>query len=234
MKKITIHQPEHLPWLGFWDKVRQVDEVVLLDNVQFEKNYFQNRNKIKSRNGFLWITVPVLMNRSSQKINEIKIDNSKNWRRKCWGSIMQCYMKSKYWDDYSLFFNELYQTEWTSLIDLNLHIIRFLADEFGINKKFYLASDLKPEGASTELLLDICEKVGADCYLSGASGKNYLNEDLFKSNNIEVEYQNFNHPVYPQLYGDFVDGLSSIDLLFNCGKDSLSIIEEFNKWDATT
>lgn len=229
MKKITIHQPEHLPWIGFWDKIRQVNEVVLLDNVQFEKNYFQNRNKIKTHNKSLWITVPVLKNKSSQKINEINIDNSKNWGRKCWGSIAQCYMKSKYWDEYYSFFYELYHKEWTKLIDLNLQIIRFLADEFGIKKKFYLASDLKPEGMSTELLLDICKKVGANCYLSGANGKNYLNEDLFENDNIEVEYQNFNHPVYPQLYGDFVAGLSSIDLLFNCGKDSLSIIEQSNE-----
>lgn len=229
MKKITIHQPEHLPWLGFWDKIRQVNEVVLLDNVQFEKNYFQNRNKIKARNGFIWITVPVLKSKSSRKINEINIDNSKNWRRKCWGSITQCYTKSKYWDEYYSFFYELYHKEWTKLIDLNLQIIRFLAEEFGIKKKFYLASDLKPEGRSTELLLDICKKVEANCYLSGANGKNYLNVDLFKNNKIEVEYQNFNHPVYPQLYGDFVAGLSSIDLLFNCGKDSLSIIKQFNE-----
>ena len=88
---------------------------------------------------------------------------------------------------------------------------------------------LVPTGATTELLLDICKKVGANCYLSGANGKNYLNEDLFENDNIEVEYQNFNHPVYPQLYGDFVAGLSSIDLLFNCGKDSLSIIEQSNE-----
>lgn len=230
MKKISIQQPEHLPWLGFWDKVRQVDEVVLLDNVKFKKKYFENRNKIKSAKKPIWLNVPVLTKGNSEiKINEVEIDTSQDWGAKCFKSLERCYMKSKYWGDYFSLFYELYHKEWTNLIDLNLHIIRFLAEEFGINKKFYLASDLKPEGASTELLLDICKKVGADCYLSGANGKKYLKEDLFKNHNIEVEYQNFNHPVYPQLYGDFAAGLSSIDLLFNCGKDSLSIIKEFNK-----
>jgi len=226
---VTIHQPEHLPWLGFFDKISQVDLFILLDNVQFRKNYFQNRNKIRvsSKEGWTYLTVPVLQKgRSEQLINEVEINNETNWREKHFRTLQQAYARAPHFKDHQGFLEKLYQTNWKKLIDLNCELIRYLMDAFDINKKVMLASELgETDGHKSDLILSLCRKVQATKYLSGSYGKEYLELDKWKEAHIEVAFHEFTHPVYKQAYDSFVPGLSSIDCLFNLGDESRTFFD---------
>lgn len=224
---VTIHQPEHLPWLGFFDKIRQADVWVVLDHVQYRKNYFQHRNRILGDLGPIWITVPVLgKGRFGQPMNAVRIDNETNprWRHKCWSTIVQHYGKAPYFQDHQPFFADLYGREWTSLAELNETIIEYLIGALGFNVRRIRSSELGAEGARGDLLLRICQEMGATTYLSGISGREYLDFCQFAAAGIEVRVQEFHHPVYRQLHQPFVPCLSAIDLLFNCGPGSLDAI----------
>lgn len=222
----TIHQPNYIPWLGFFHKIAQSDVFVSLDIVQFTKNSFQNRNRIKTANGEMWLTVPVLTkNRFGQLTNEIEINNSAKWGKKHWESIRQNYCKAKYFKSCSEFFENVYMNEkFTKLIDLNETILKFIIKTLGIQAKFIKASSLDIRGKSTDLLIEICKAVGADTYLSGPSGKKYLEEQRFRDESIQLIYDDFHHPIYDQLFGPFLPHLSIIDLMFNCGPRSLDIL----------
>ena len=223
---VSIHQPEHLPWLGFIHKVMNVDEFVLLDNVQFRKNYFQNRNKIRTKEGWQWLTVPIKKFHSNQKINEIKISYSQDWQSQNLDVIKNSYIKAKYFDVYFKDFEKIYKSEFRLLRDLNIELIKFILQKLGIHTKLHISSELldDPGQGGTNVTLNICKKLNADIYLSGAFGKDYLDISKFEKENIKVKFQDFKHPVYEQLYDQFVPDMSSIDLLFNYGKDSLDII----------
>ena len=225
---VTIHQPEHLPWLGFFDKLRQADVLVMLDHVQYRKNYYQNRNKIRSDRGSTWLTVPVLTKgESAQPINEVQIDNrsSPRWRERCWTSIQQHYRKAKYWKDHEEFFQGLYKTDWARLVDMNDTIIRYMLASLSIEVKVINSSQMSVDGQRTALLLNTCRELGADVYLSGVSGKDYLDLDMFVDVGIDVRFQEFHHPIYKQVYDPFIPCMSAIDLLFNYGPDTLDVIK---------
>lgn len=226
---VGIHQPEHLPWLGFFHKMYLSDIFVMLDNVQFEKNNFQNRNRIRTSNGFCWITVPVLTKgRSSQLINEVSINPlEKDWSQKVGLTLEQNYRKAPFFVDYAPFLREIFlEQKWHKLVDLNITIINQLAEWLGIKTSLFLASDMGVAGKSTDLLLTICRELKASAYLSGKVGRNYLDESKFTEKNIQVFYQNFVHPVYKQQYRPFEPQMSVIDLLMNHGNESLRIIIE--------
>jgi hypothetical protein len=231
MKKIGIHQPEHLPWLGFIHKVMSVDEFVLLDNVQFRKKYFQNRNKIRTNEGEQWLMVPLKKFHSDQKINKIEISYDQDWQSKNLNRIKNEYIKAKYFGEYFQDFVKIYKTKFKLLSDLNIELIKFILQKFGICTKLYISSELLDDvgQGGTNVNLNICKKLNADIYLSGVFGKNYLDISKFEKANIKVEFQDFKHPVYKQLYDPFIPNMSSIDLLFNYGADSLSIIKGENE-----
>lgn len=223
---VSIQQPEHLPWLGFFDKVRQADIVVLLDNVQFKKRYFENRNKIRTRDGWKWVTVPVITKgKYTQLINQVEIDNTAHWRKKCWLSICFNYGKAPFFPKYGEFLEQIYDKQRTYLVDLNEEIIRHIIQELGIKVSLIRASALDVTGRGTDLLLQICQKLKADIYLSGISGKDYLEESKFTEQGIKVIYQEFYHPIYKQVYEPFMPCMSIIDLLFNQGDKSLDILK---------
>ncbi len=224
---VTIHQPEHLPWLGFFDKARQVDVLILLDNVQFRKNYFQNRNRIRSDRGTLWLTVPVLTkSKHSQTIHEVEINNRGDlrWKDKCFASITQYYKKATFWKEHEAFFYNLYSKEWTHLVDINDHIIRYLLGAFSIHVDTRRSSEIGVNGQRGNLLLNICLKLQADAYLSGVSGREYLDLASFAAAGVEVKFQEFHHPIYKQLYDPFIPCLSAIDLMLNHGPVSPEIL----------
>lgn len=225
---VAIHQPEHLPWLGFFDKIRQAELFVVLDHVQYRRRYYQNRNRIRAAQGAVWLTVPVhVKGRYDQPINEVRIDNEGNprWREKCWNNVVHNYKKAPYFHDHAPFFEGLYQKDWDRLVDLNEAIIRYLLSALGIPARLVRSSRLASEAEKGELMLDICRKVGATTYLSGISGKDYLDPGRFAEHNIKLAFQEFHHPIYRQLYEPFVPCLSSIDLLFNYGPASLDVIK---------
>jgi hypothetical protein len=220
---ITIHQPQYLPWLGYLDKIDKADVFVILDNVQFKKNEWQNRNRIKTAQGHQWITVPVLY-RFPEKINEVRINNKANWGRKHLQALITNYSKSTYFDNYRSFFEDIFSRSWDRLVDINIEIIRFLISALDLNTKLVIASDLKLREEPTERLVDICKMLDGNRYLAGKDGNKYMNLELFEQEGIDVIFQDFKHPVYHQLFGDFEPCMSAIDLLFNCGDNSLEIL----------
>lgn len=223
---VSIHQPQYLPWLGYFDKVERSDVFVFLDNVQFKKNEWQNRNKIKTSDGWQWLSVPVIHG-FTQKISEVEINNTVQWGRKHLMALVTHYSKAPFYKDYIDFFEQAYTQEWTFLVDINVHVIKYLVDVLGLSdKKFVLASDLESREGSTERLIDICKQLGGDVYLSGKDGAKYMDLEIFKEEGIQVIFQDYKHPQYDQLYGDFEPFLSIIDLLFNCGPESLSILKK--------
>jgi hypothetical protein len=225
---VTVHQPEHLPWLGFFDKLRQADVFVLLDNVQFRKNYFQNRNRIRTQNGAGWVTIPVsTKGLLSQSIREVRIDNQTNprWRQKVWSTIEQCYRPARYWNQHESFLRQIYEKEWTMLCELNEVFIRYVLDALSINVKILKASDIQAGGKGSELILNICRELNANTYLSGTSGKDYLDLNPFSAASIAIRFQEFHHPIYRQLHEPFLPCMSAIDLLFNYGPASRKVLE---------
>lgn len=227
---VTIHQLEHLPWLGFFDKLRQAECFVLLDTCQFAKDDFQNRNRIKTAAGPAWLTVPVYKSgRSEQIINTVRICNDRNWRPQCWNQMRQNYADAPFFAVHAPFFSELYARPWESLAELNITIISYVAEQFGLGGRFVRASTLGIDvRGATAVNLALCRAVGATAYLSGRAGRDYLDEAQFAAHGIAVRYQEFRHPVYPQLGEPFTPGMSAIDLLFNCGPASLDIIAAAN------
>ncbi len=223
---VSIHQPQYLPWLGYFDKIERSDVFVFLDNVQFKKNEWQNRNKIKTSDGWQWLSVPVIHS-FTQKISEVEINNTVQWGRKHLMALATHYSKAPFYKDYIDFFEQAYTREWTYLVDINVYVIKYLAEVLGLeDKKFVLASDLESREGSSERLIDICKQLGGDVYLSGKDGAKYMDLEIFKEEGIQVVFQDYKHPRYEQLYGDFEPFLSVIDLLFNCGPDSLSILKK--------
>lgn len=222
--KCVIMQPTYLPWIGYFDLIDQSDSFVFFDNVQFSKQSWQQRNKIKTSNGELWLTIPILQNQK-QKINEVKIDNKSNWKAKHEKSIKFNYCKAPYFDRYLKFIEETYNEDWEYLIDLNIHIIKFITKKINIKKEFIMSSELNLKGNKTDLLINICKKLDVDTYLSPLGSKEYIEEkNLFKKEGIKLEYQHFEHQKYHQLFRDFIPYMSMIDLLFNEGEQSLEII----------
>lgn len=225
--KVAIHQPQYLPWVGYFDKIDQVDCFVLLDDVQFKKNEWQNRNRIKTATGWQWLTVPVLQ-RSSQRICEVRINPTVPWARKHLQALTSNYGSAPFFDLHRPFFEEVYAREWTLLLDLNMATITYLAEALGIRAKLVLASSLPvpPECEATDRLVAICQAVGGDTYLSGVGGRGYLDHTRFEEAGIQVLFQAFRTSPYPQRFGTFVPDLSIVDLLFNCNGDSLHILRQ--------
>ncbi len=219
-KIVGIHQPNFLPWIGYFYKIGKSDVFVFLDNVQYAKNSFINRNKIKTPQGAAWLTVPVSF-KFGQLINEVKINNETKWREKHLKTLEMNYKKANFFDDIFEIIKKIYYLrDWQNLSDFNISLIKSIVSYFGLDKSFVKSSALGVRAKSTELLIQIVKKVGSDVYLSGFGGVKYQDEGLFKKGGINLEYYNFHHPTYTQLWGRFIPNLSMIDLLFNCGPKS--------------
>jgi len=221
----AVHQPQYLPWLGYFDKIDRADVFVLLDTVQYKKNEWQNRNRIKTANGPQWLTVPVCF-RYPQLIQEVEINNRERWQHKHWQALKTNYARAPYWDFLKPFFEEILDQPWEKIAPLNITVVRRLCELLGIETPIHIASELGtfPEDPD-ERLIAITRHFGADTYLAGSGGYNYMNLDAYRSAGIKVIFQEFRHPVYRQLFSDeFISHLSVIDLVFNHGPESLNII----------
>lgn len=223
---LTAHQPVYLPWLGLFHKIALADTFVLFNQVQYLPKDWNNRNKIKTADGPIWLTVPVLKSGHREKVlTDIEINNTIPWQRKHWKSISLNYKKAPYFKQWADFFEDLYlNREWKHLSKLNDYMLRWFLDILKIKVNFIDARDLDLEGKKNSLVLDMCRKLNADTYIFGALGQDYADSEAFEQQGIKVIFQDYRHPEYPQLYGDFVPYLSIIDLLFNCGPDSLDIL----------
>lgn len=225
---IAIIQPTFLPWCGYMSLIEYVDEVIFLDNVQFDKRSWQQRNRIKTSNGALTLTVPVLTkNLFNQHIKDVKIDYTSKFQKKMIKSITQNYSKAKFFEDYSKELFLLIETTHKSLLDLNIKLISFLCEKLKIELNFSFSSSLKLSSSKEQLILDICKLKKAKKYISTIGAKNYLNRENFsKKNNIELNFFEYFDNKYNQLHGKFINNLSVIDLLFNEGQKSKEILKK--------
>ena len=188
-----------------------------------------NRNKIKTAAGATWLTVPVFKKgHREKKTSEIQINNELDWKKKHLKTIQNSYGKTDYFEKYFSFFEDLYSKNWVKLADLNEFMLKWFLKELGIKTKFLKASDYDFKGTKSDLVLDMCKKLETDLYIFGALGKEYANVIDFENECIEVIFQNYNHPVYPQKFEFFLPNLSILDLIFNCGPKSLDIIMSGN------
>jgi hypothetical protein len=237
-KTIGILQPGYLPWLGFFEQLSVSDIFIIYDDVQYDKHGWRNRNRIKTVSGVQWLTVPVLVNYSQRPlITDIRISDRDNWPKKHFLSIKQNYSKAPFFQTYIDLFAAAYKRNWEYLIDLDMYFIFELSKCLGIpTEKIVRSSALEVSGGKITRLLTLCKLFEADFFYEGASGKNYLDEAEFQEAGITISYQEYNHPIYNQLYGEFIPNLSIIDLLFNHGPESLAILnhkdKKANSWSA--
>lgn len=227
---VAIHQSNFLPWLGYFLKMAHADAFIYLDNVPFSKPSYVNRVKVKGRDGPRWLTVPVLTTgRSGQLIHDVTIDDAKRWREQHLHTLQTEYGGARSFADIFAGLREVFEQPDDSLARFNVRLLDQLTGWLALRPRFFFASQLGIDGAGSELLLRLVQAVGGDTYLSGRSGRAYLDLDLFERSGVEVRFLSFCHPVYQQLHGPFCQGLSTIDLLMSAGpqgaRDRLAGVE---------
>ena len=227
---LSAHQPAYLPWLGYFHKIAISDVFVIVDDVQFEKDSFTNRNFIKTQKGTVCLTVPVSTKGHMEgSIMNTEISNEKPWARKHWKSILQSYSKAPYFKKYSDFFEDLYTKEWKMLVDFLDSMLDFFLKEIGIKTPIFKKSSLDINGYKQEMVLNLSKHFKADIFLFGKLGKDYASEEFFAANGVKAVFQEYKHPVYKQLGDKFMPNMSIMDLLLNAGSDrSLDIIMKDN------
>ncbi len=224
---VAIHQPNYLPYLGFFHKIALADLFVLYDTAQFSKNEFHNRNRIKTPRGPLWLTVPV-RNPAFQAIRNVEISGNR-WKSLHWKTIQSNYSRSSFLGSYSSDLGNFYSKDWRQLSLANEALIRFIAAAFGYAPTIKRASelgDIENLSASAKLA-EIVRRAGGDAYLSGRGASRYLKRDEFGE--VKLLVQEFNHTEYPPLWGPFVPDLSALDFLLNVGEKSRGIIESMGQ-----
>ena len=226
MSCVAGHQPNLYPYAGFFAKVASADKFVIADTTQYVKKEYHNRNRIKLLNGspFL-LSVPVKNSGSfKQKINEAEVDNSQPWQRKHEKSLYVNYRKSPFLDLYFDEFKSLLNREWKLLADYNVAIIKLCLGLLDISTPLFLASELTISGSSTSYILDICKKSQCDSYLHGQHAYDYVDFEFLEENGVRNYIQMYKAVEYLQVTIPFVPNLSILDLLFNCGPNSRTII----------
>ncbi|MCA9396006.1 MAG: WbqC family protein [Candidatus Omnitrophica bacterium] len=217
-----------MPWLGFFEQLYRSDVFIYYDNAQYTKNDWRNRNRIKGHSEPIWITVPVEYV-FGINIKDIRISYEHDWMSKHLKTFTQYYGKSPYFCEVVDIIRESYSRKPDLLISLNVGLIEGIMSYLKLNRKIMMMSDFSISGGKTEKLANVCEAVGADHYYSGEAAREYLETDIFSKKRIEVEFQNYSHPVYRQSYGDFISHLSIVDLLFNEGPNSGRILSQIEK-----
>lgn len=224
--RVTIHQPEFAPWLGFFHKVRLADAVILLDDVQYRKNYFQNRNRVRTSQGPTWITIPVEHAPLDTPIDRIQVAADPRWRDRIGKTLSQAYGRAPYFVDT---FDEIARRLAAGdgrLIAITAPVLTWMMRGFGLQQRIWHSSSFAIEGGRSERLLRLCEAVGATTYVSGISGREYLDVDAFDRTGIAVEFQEFRHPVYGQIYPGFVPQMSALEAMCLLGPDCARLLDD--------
>ena len=227
---LVAHQPEYFPWLGFISKAKQADIYYIVDNVQYMKEHWHNRNKIRQKEGWLWLNTPVLNSKSKLLMwPEVKIDNSKPWKRKQLNSIKMCYSKTPYFSKIYSELEEIYSNKHNFLIEFNEQIIKYAFKKFNIKIPVYRNTQLiknghNLSGTKTDLILNMCKAAKAKTFIFGQDGKKYVEREKFDKEGINYKFQNFIRPTYKQKYPGFESHMSFIDVLFNHGDKSIKYI----------
>lgn len=228
MKKVAILQSNYIPWKGYFDLINMVDEFIIYDEVQYTKNDWRNRNKIKTSQGAKWLTIPVRQENLGQKIKDTKITDKK-WNIKHWRAISQNYVKAKYFKEYKDVFEELYLgCDEEYLSQINYKFIIVINETLGIKTKIRWSSEFELTGGQTEKLLGVCRDCNADIYISGPAAKDYFDEELAKKENIKVEWMDYGgYKEYGQLYPPFEHAVTILDLIFNEGSNATKVMKSF-------
>ena len=213
----SIHQPDFFPYFGFFNKINKSNIYVVMDKVQLSKSGWTHRDKIKTTKEINWITIPIKNIKKKQLIKDCLIDNDINWKKKHLDIIGQNYKGSKFVNEGIDLIRDLYKLNTNYLFEFNFNIINKLFEILKINVETQLLSELAVSGDKSQLLINILKKVGSNKYMSGEGAKNFIDLKLFRNNNIEIIFNNFKHPVYEQINGDFVKDLSLLDIILNCG-----------------
>lgn len=226
---LTAHQPVYLPWLGLFHKIAVADAFVTFNQVQYLAKDWNNRNLIKTPQGPLWLTVPVLRKGYLEKtISQIEINNSEPWQRKHWRSMLGNYRKAPFFSKYSDFFEDVYKRDWRLLVELNDYMLKWFIETLQIEVQFLDASQYQFCGMKSGLVLDMCVQLGASTFIFGALGKDYADVEAFSHAGVTAVFQDYRHPQYPQQGDPFEPNLSVVDLLFNCGENSHDILMSGN------
>jgi len=214
--KVSILQSNYIPWKGYFDIIKRSDIFVFLDDVQYTTGDWRNRNLIKTKDGVQWLTIPVGDN-IHRKINEVSIDTW-DWQKDHYNKIYYAYRKAPYFKLFNDWLEEIYLDGiWGNLSILNQGLIKSVTGLLGYKTKFMNSTEIKCEGKKQDKLISTLKTLGADCYLSGPAGKNYINENDFTKSGIKIEWMEYNYPEYPQLHGKFVHEVSIIDMIMNLG-----------------
>jgi hypothetical protein len=225
---LSIHQPLYFPWTGYFHKMAVSDAHVVLDDVEFDDESFVKRNKIRTTDGWTWLTVPVHASNDTL-IRDVQIAQEHRWASKHWKTLQTYYTRAPHFDDHETFFEEVYDQDWEYLNDLNLEVVEYVRDQLGIDTPMTASSELEADGAKSDLILSICQGMDADVYLSGPNGRDYLDTESFEDAGIAIAYHDFDHPTYSQAFDGFESHMSAVDLLFNHGSDSREIIMNENR-----
>jgi hypothetical protein len=226
--RVAIMQPTYLPWSGYFGLMQSVDLFIFLDSVQFAKRSWQQRNQIKTPQGSLWLTIPVLSKgKQEQTIREVMINQDADFSSQHRKAIEMNYKKARFFDAYGKTLLDKLQEPTKYMAEVTLGLIHEMKNALGIETKTALSSKLNAQGAKADLLAALCQEVGATEYISPPGSRVYLEEsNAFKEIGIRVSYFDFHHPEYSQLFGSFLPFMSCIDLLFNCGSESLEMIKK--------
>ncbi len=222
MKKVAILQSNYIPWKGYFDLIAAVDEFILYDDMQYTRRDWRNRNQIKTPQGVQWLTVPVLVKgKYHQKIRDSEIDGA-DWAAAHWKALSINYRRTPHFDEIARWLEPLYLVEtYTHVSQLNRRLIEAICGYLGITTVIKNSWDYALLEGKTERLVDLCVQGGATEYISGPSAKNYVQEQVFSDAGIKLTWFDYaGYPEYPQAWGDFVHGVTILDLLFNCGKDA--------------
>ena len=228
---VAAHQPNFIPWLGYFDKMRKADLFITVDHVQLERQSYQNRVRIKTGAGPRWITVPVVQESRAERIMDKRIDNSRRgrfqWTRKMFLTLKYAYESAPFFRSYEPAVREIFDARWERLSDLNARFIELCRGALGVRTPMLNSSALRINGSKSEMILNMCREVGAEAYLSGSgASRGYLDLAAFERAGIRVIWQDFAHPRYRQYPAcrEFVPKLSALDLIFNCGPESREIL----------
>ncbi|MBW2982571.1 WbqC family protein [Candidatus Woesearchaeota archaeon] len=203
----------------------KADKFIIVDHVQYERHDWQNRNRIRTKEGEVFLTIPIKRTGQNTPLHQVMIDNSTNWRRKHWMTLEQAYKKSPFWDCYSGFFKELYEQEWNYLADINFKIIGYLATCFNIQTLIAgRTSNFSFREKKTDLLIEMTKFFRCNGYLNGKGAKEYVDEKKFKDAGLECRWLDFKHPEYKQMWEPFMPNMSAIDILFNYGSEAKNIL----------
>lgn len=229
-KKIAIIQSNYIPWKGYFDIIRSVDEFVIMDDVQYTRRDWRNRNLIKTKDGLKWLTIPVYVKgKFSQRIDEVKVVDNK-WADRHWNILIDSYGAAPYFFDFEKFVRELYMEagHLEYLSEINSLFIKGINNLLGINTVISSSSDYTASKDKNQRLIDICKKSGATVYLTGPLAKQYIDQQLFLENDIQLVWVDYNgYKRYPQQYGKFHHNVTILDLLFNTGQEATSYLKGF-------